>query len=592
SRKLQPVLQKVRHDCCLTVLLAWAKSEIRIDKGSTGGPRKMDWAAAKEALAAEFDATAYRQESTRRFKTARMAPGCEPTVFFASLQQSLDRALPGLDGASRHQLLSDQFVEGVQPALGAQLRLARATGQLSVERLVHLGRELTEAPLATFQSQENRQDSTVEDLKNKVGQPTEQLAAVKTESRRQARTSRCYKCGMPGHLRNQCPRTRPEAEDGAPRIMIGTNSLVVELDPGRLVQLQRQDPVLQKVAAALLDGRSIENGEGDKELEKFHNHIDRLSLSEAGIMFYNTTYSDVVLLVITRVSGLGSRNLSSHYRGLFVVTDRQGNVYAIQDGRRSKRVNGTQLRMWDGTPEELPSRPAAEADLTEVFVTLFHPSQALTFYRVQHDLDPLTRWSNGDGLSFFSTKTRTASCHCSIPADAFTIDDNALTYSPQIKHHDPRCSFTFGFFHQAQFQVAHARLSDLIPFRLSTKFRPLAIPDFDALLNRYPLYPFSALQPKGFPSGQKIPKYYNGFVQPLRVPPAIRNIPMLRELHIPAQSPETCGAAQEPKYISAITPWHCHTLFDGTLAAIPILPLPVLFRTLVPLPATGNKFFT
>ncbi|GAA48491.1 gap-Pol polyprotein, partial [Clonorchis sinensis] len=56
---------------------------------------------------------------------------------------------------------------------------------------------------------ENRQDSTVEDLKNKVDQLTEQLAAVKTESRRHARTSRCYKCGMPGHWRSQCPRTRP-----------------------------------------------------------------------------------------------------------------------------------------------------------------------------------------------------------------------------------------------------------------------------------------------------------------------------------------------------------------------------------------------
>ncbi|GAA50446.1 gap-Pol polyprotein, partial [Clonorchis sinensis] len=139
----------------------------------------------------------------------RMEPGCDPTVFFASLRQSLDRALPGLDGASRHRLISDQFVEGVQPALGAQLRLARATGQLSVEELVHLARELAEAPLATFQSQENRRDSTVEDLKNKVDQPTEQLAAVKTESRRHARTSRCYKCGTPGHWRSQCPRTRP-----------------------------------------------------------------------------------------------------------------------------------------------------------------------------------------------------------------------------------------------------------------------------------------------------------------------------------------------------------------------------------------------
>ncbi|KER30657.1 hypothetical protein T265_13145 [Opisthorchis viverrini] len=99
------------------------------------GPRKMDWAAAKEVLAAELDTPVDRQEAMRRFKTARMAPGSDPTVFFAGLQQLLDRALPTLGGVSRHQLLSDQFVEGVQPALGAQLRLARATGQLSVEEL-------------------------------------------------------------------------------------------------------------------------------------------------------------------------------------------------------------------------------------------------------------------------------------------------------------------------------------------------------------------------------------------------------------------------------------------------------------------------
>ncbi|GAA54865.1 hypothetical protein CLF_105890 [Clonorchis sinensis] len=60
----------------------------------------MDWTAAKEALAAEFDTTADRQEAMRRFKTARMAPGCDPTVFFASLQRSLDRALPGLERVS------------------------------------------------------------------------------------------------------------------------------------------------------------------------------------------------------------------------------------------------------------------------------------------------------------------------------------------------------------------------------------------------------------------------------------------------------------------------------------------------------------
>ncbi|GAA56797.1 hypothetical protein CLF_111545, partial [Clonorchis sinensis] len=138
-----------------------------------------------------------------------MEPGCDPTLFFASLQQLLDRALPELDGLSRQQLLSEQFVEGVHSALNAQMRMARATGQLSVEHLVHLARELAEAQLATFQSQENREDSTMKDLKNKVDKLAEQLAAVKTESRRQARTSRCYKCGMSDHWKKQCPRTRP-----------------------------------------------------------------------------------------------------------------------------------------------------------------------------------------------------------------------------------------------------------------------------------------------------------------------------------------------------------------------------------------------
>ncbi|GAA50788.1 clonorporin 1 [Clonorchis sinensis] len=77
--------------------------------------------------------------------------------------------------------------------------------------------------------------------------------------------------------------------------MVGANSLSVELDPGRLVQLQRQEPVLWKVADVLLDGRSIENGEGDKESQTFQSHFDRLSLNEAGIISWNATDLDVVL---------------------------------------------------------------------------------------------------------------------------------------------------------------------------------------------------------------------------------------------------------------------------------------------------------
>ncbi|KER25013.1 hypothetical protein T265_07464 [Opisthorchis viverrini] len=76
-----------------------------------------------------------------------MAPGSDPTVFFAGLQHFLDRALPGLDTS---------YCRISSSVLGAQLRLAQATGRLSVKELVRLARELPEAPLATLQSQENR----------------------------------------------------------------------------------------------------------------------------------------------------------------------------------------------------------------------------------------------------------------------------------------------------------------------------------------------------------------------------------------------------------------------------------------------------
>ncbi|GAA50312.1 hypothetical protein CLF_104362, partial [Clonorchis sinensis] len=75
---------------------------------------------------------------------------------------------------------------------------------------------------------------------------------------------------------------------------------VVKLDTGRLVQLQWRDSVLRKVAATFLDGKSIENGEEDKELEMLLIDFDRLSLSEAGANSWNSTDSNVVLRVISR----------------------------------------------------------------------------------------------------------------------------------------------------------------------------------------------------------------------------------------------------------------------------------------------------
>ncbi|GAA52993.1 hypothetical protein CLF_109285 [Clonorchis sinensis] len=65
-------------------------------------------------------------------------------------------------------------------------------------------------------------------------------------------------------------------------------------------------------------------------------------------------------------SGLGSRKLGGRWQGPFVITDRQGNVYTVQDGRGSKRINGTQLRKWYDTPKVLPNIPAARSNLTVV----------------------------------------------------------------------------------------------------------------------------------------------------------------------------------------------------------------------------------
>ncbi|KER19227.1 hypothetical protein T265_11933 [Opisthorchis viverrini] len=91
-----------------TVLMGRAKAPL---DAARRGPRKVDWAATMDVPEAEFDTPAVRQKAMGRFKMARMAPGSDPTVFFAGRLPSLDHALPTPDGVPRHQLLSDQFVE-------------------------------------------------------------------------------------------------------------------------------------------------------------------------------------------------------------------------------------------------------------------------------------------------------------------------------------------------------------------------------------------------------------------------------------------------------------------------------------------------
>ncbi|GAA56193.1 hypothetical protein CLF_110235 [Clonorchis sinensis] len=97
-------------------------------------------------------------------------------------------------------------------------------------------------------------------------------------------------------------------------------------------------------------------------------------------------------------SGLGSRKLGSRWQGPFVVIDRRGNVYTIQDSRGSKRVNGTQLRKWHDTPEERPIRPAAEDDLTKVNEQPWHADDLLKG-------EDSTRYNSSDVFSVGSLKT-------------------------------------------------------------------------------------------------------------------------------------------------------------------------------------------
>ncbi|GAA56239.1 gap-Pol polyprotein [Clonorchis sinensis] len=531
----------------------------------------MDWAAPKEALAAEFDTTADRQKAVRRLKTARMAPGCVTTVFVGSLQQSFDRALPGLDGVPHHQLLSDQFVEGVQPALGAQLRLARATGQLSVEELAG---ELAEAPLATLQSQETRDSSPVDELQTRVDQHAEQPAAGKTESRRHARTSRALtqdtiqavieingerelclidtRAGVSLRRRgNQAERrpcvlaVRAVCEyrlrfDGLSihSIRLGNKSVqhtflispdieqtILGADflksTGSVIDL-KQEKLVTSYGAVKLEGypgiavdnlhvlkppscnvpsvqsvvkeyselftddedpsdfcpwieheiplsserfrlygprctgagilpscpslnrgsreaevkfeprtfrsvnscskqlgpsrpRAKSTDDDDQQSEAGHQPAKDGTMSLANKLSHRTIKEwlaakggdwkvDLPMVLIAHCasmqqttgkspfmlmygrhpplpvgakvkwkdhqnpgrSGLGSRKLDSRWQGPFVVPNRRENVYTIQDGRRSKRVNGAQLRKWYDAPEERPNRPAAGADLTEI----------------------------------------------------------------------------------------------------------------------------------------------------------------------------------------------------------------------------------
>ncbi|KER27391.1 hypothetical protein T265_05566 [Opisthorchis viverrini] len=160
-------------DACLVLLQNISEGLVfypqRPDEGGPGCGPKGPWdnGLSRRKRKLWLRSSAYRPTAKSLWGSSRR-PGWNRGYPLGSSSACSSRwsGLVGMDGVSRQQTLSHQFVEGIQSTLRAQLRLVEAIGQLSVEELGHIARELAKAPLATLQSQENRDDSTVDEWTN------------------------------------------------------------------------------------------------------------------------------------------------------------------------------------------------------------------------------------------------------------------------------------------------------------------------------------------------------------------------------------------------------------------------------------------
>ena len=145
------------------------------------------------------------------FHARKLRPDESPSLFRHELKKLLERAMPGVDTATRDRLLIHQFLLGLPIGISRQLR---ATGETTkLDAVVNRARllmtlEEQEHNHTVAISNEPRQNE-VQELREEVAKLTEQVIALTTADSR--RTQRCFSCNRQGHTQRECPDRRRQA---------------------------------------------------------------------------------------------------------------------------------------------------------------------------------------------------------------------------------------------------------------------------------------------------------------------------------------------------------------------------------------------
>ena len=132
------------------------------------------------------------------FHRRKLLPGEALSVFVHDLKKLLGQAMSNLDAEARDQLLLHQFLAGIPPVIGRQLR---ATGEAkTLEAAVERARLLMTLDDQAHATVVREGAGDVDQLKEQIGKLTEQVAALTTASLRTInREQRCCFASVKGN---------------------------------------------------------------------------------------------------------------------------------------------------------------------------------------------------------------------------------------------------------------------------------------------------------------------------------------------------------------------------------------------------------